>query len=128
MDAINQPLLDVHDLSVAFGSSLAVDHVSFSIRRGECVALVGESGPDNPSRLVDPELSVIPAPRILRPDPLPPRAVDGGGNEIARFAARHLDQLPEPMTSLNPLHTIDRRRRILSLIAASSGRSRGRAR
>ena len=44
MDAINQPLLDVRDLSVAFGSSVAVDHVSFSIRRGECVALVGESG------------------------------------------------------------------------------------
>ena len=44
MDAINQPLLDVRDLSVAFGDQLAVDHVSFSIRRGECVALVGESG------------------------------------------------------------------------------------
>ena len=48
MDAINQPLLDVHDLSVAFhqpsGVSIAVDHVSFQIRRGECVALVGESG------------------------------------------------------------------------------------
>ncbi|MGH6711662.1 MAG: ATP-binding cassette domain-containing protein, partial [Bradyrhizobium sp.] len=44
MDAINQPLLDVRDLSVAFGDQLAVDRVSFSIRRGECVALVGESG------------------------------------------------------------------------------------
>ena len=44
MDAINQPLLDVRDLSVAFGTTLAVDHVSFSVRRGECVALVGESG------------------------------------------------------------------------------------
>ena len=44
MDAINQPLLDVRDLSVAFGTTVAVDHVSFSIKRGECVALVGESG------------------------------------------------------------------------------------
>ena len=48
MDAVNQPLLDVRDLSVAFhqpsGSSLAVDRISFEIRRGECVALVGESG------------------------------------------------------------------------------------
>jgi microcin C transport system permease protein len=32
------------DLSVAFGNTLAVDHVSFSVKRGECVALVGESG------------------------------------------------------------------------------------
>ena len=44
MDAINQPLLDVRDLSVAFGNTLAVDQVSFSVKRGECVALVGESG------------------------------------------------------------------------------------
>ena len=48
MDAINQPLLDVRDLSVVFhhgsGTSIAVDHVSFEIKRGECVALVGESG------------------------------------------------------------------------------------
>jgi len=48
MDAINQPLLDVRDLSVAFhqpsGDTIAVDHVSFSIQRGQCVALVGESG------------------------------------------------------------------------------------
>ena len=48
MDAINQPLLDVRDLSVAFAQGgremLAVDRISFQIRRGECVALVGESG------------------------------------------------------------------------------------
>ena len=44
MDASNQPLLDVRDLSVAFGNSLAVDRVSFSIGRGQCTALVGESG------------------------------------------------------------------------------------
>ncbi len=48
MDAINQPLLHVRDLSVAFhqpsGTSIAVDRISFEIKRGECVALVGESG------------------------------------------------------------------------------------
>src|ERR1700710_1849238 len=48
MDAVNHPLLDVRDLSVAFhqpsGLSVAVDHVAFEIRRGQCVALVGESG------------------------------------------------------------------------------------
>ena len=48
MDTTSQPLLAVRDLSVAFhqqgGSTLAVDRVSFEIKRGECVALVGESG------------------------------------------------------------------------------------
>ena len=48
MGAIDQPLLDVRDLSVAFHHagvpSIAVDRISFEIKRGECVALVGESG------------------------------------------------------------------------------------
>ena len=47
MDAINQPLLDIRDLSVAFhqqgGTALAVDRISVEIKRGECVALVGEA-------------------------------------------------------------------------------------
>src|ERR1700738_4840504 len=42
------PLLSVRDLSVAFGQGerevLAVDRVSFDIKKGETVALVGESG------------------------------------------------------------------------------------
>ena len=48
MDASEAPLLSVRDLSVAFGHGdremLAVDRVSFDIRKGETLALVGESG------------------------------------------------------------------------------------
>ena len=44
----DQPLLDVHDLSVSFGHGesevRAVKNVSLTIERGETVALVGESG------------------------------------------------------------------------------------
>ncbi len=43
LDSINQPLLDVRDLSVAFrqggAESVAVDKVSFSIERGMQTAL-----------------------------------------------------------------------------------------
>ena len=39
-----KPLLEIKDLSVAFGDLLAVDRVSFDIHKGETFALVGESG------------------------------------------------------------------------------------
>ena len=48
MDATTQPLLSVRDLSVAFRQGarqmLAVDRISFDLKKGETVALVGESG------------------------------------------------------------------------------------
>ena len=37
-------LLTVDNLSVAFGPKQVVDHVSFTLDRGETLALVGESG------------------------------------------------------------------------------------
>ncbi len=48
MDAISDKLLDVRDLSIAFHqagrTTLAVDRISFSVKKGETVALVGEFG------------------------------------------------------------------------------------
>jgi len=115
MDALNQPLLDVRDLSVAFrhgaSETLAVDRVSFAIGRGECVALVGESGSGKS----------VSALSILKLLPYPSASHPSG---VIRFKGRDLLTLPEnemrairgndisiifqePMTSLNPLHTIE---------------------
>src|SRR5215472_12981578 len=115
MDAINQPLLDVRDLSVTFhqpsGSSTAVDHVSFSIKRGQCVALVGESGSGKS----------VSALSILRLLPYPTASHPSGSirfkgrellglseNEIRGIRGNDISIIfQEPMTSLNPLHTIE---------------------
>jgi microcin C transport system ATP-binding protein len=115
MDVLTQPLLDVRDLSVAFrhgaSETLAVDRVSFTIGRGECVALVGESGSGKSVSALS-VLKLLPYPTASHP------------SGAVRFKGRDLLTLPEnemrairgndisiifqePMTSLNPLHTIE---------------------
>src|ERR1700754_2636012 len=111
MDAINQPLLDVRDLSVAFGSTLAVDRVSFSIKRGECVALVGESGSGKSVSALS-ILKLLPYPTASHPS----GAIRFKGRELLSMSEREIRDIrgndisiifQEPMTSLNPLHTIE---------------------
>src|SRR6187399_1632326 len=111
MDAINQPLLDVRDLSVAFGNTLAVDHVSFSIRRGECVALVGESGSGKSVSALS-VLKLLPYPTASHPS----GTIHFKGRELLHASEREMREIrgndisiifQEPMTSPNPLHTIE---------------------
>src|SRR3954462_13529576 len=115
MDAINQPLLDVRDLSVSFhqpsGESVAVDRISFSIKRGECVALVGECGSGK-------SVSALSVPRLL-PYPTacrPSGTIHFKGRELLNATEREMDEIrgsvvsiifQDPMPSGNPLHTIE---------------------
>lgn len=110
------PLLSVRDLSVAFHQggteSLAVDHVSFDVAPGEIVALVGESG-SGKSVSANSILKLLPYPAASHPsgeilfegrDLMTLSDVDlrkVRGNDITMI-------FQEPMTSLNPLHTIER--------------------
>src|SRR5437868_4891701 len=111
MDAVNQPLLDVRDLSVAFGKTLAVDHVSFSIKRGQCTALVGESGSGKSVSALS-ILKLLPYPAASHPS----GTIHFKGRELLRAGDREMREVrgndisiifQEPMTSLNPLHTIE---------------------
>jgi len=115
MDAINQPLLDVRDLSVAFhqpsGMSVAVDRISFEIKRGECVALVGESGSGKSVSALS-ILKLLPYPTASHPS----GAIRFKGRELLNLSEREIRGIrgndisiifQEPMTSLNPLHTIE---------------------
>ncbi len=132
MDAINQPLLDVRDLSVAFGKTLAVDRVSFSIKRGQCVALVGESGSGKSVSALS-ILRLLPYPAASHPS----GTIHFKGRELLRAGEREMREVrgndisiifQEPMTSLNPLHTIEAQiGEILSLHQGISG-SMARAR
>ncbi|MBB3542466.1 MULTISPECIES: ABC transporter ATP-binding protein [unclassified Rhizobium] len=111
-----ETLLSVRDLSVAFhqggDTSLAVDHVSFDIRKGEVVALVGESGSGKS----------VSANSILRLLPYPAASHPSGeilfkGKDLLKASDKALREVrgnditmifQEPMTSLNPLHTIEK--------------------
>jgi microcin C transport system ATP-binding protein len=115
MDAINQPLLAIRDLSVAFhqpsGSTLAVDKISFEIKRGECVALVGESGSGKSVSALS-VLKLLPYPTASHPS----GSIRFKGREILDLSEQEMRGIrgsdisiifQEPMTSLNPLHTIE---------------------
>src|SRR6267142_3927494 len=130
MDAINQPLLDVRDLSVSFhqpsGASVAVDRISFSIKRGECVALVGESGSGKSVSALS-VLKLLPYPTASHPS----GTIHFKGRELLNASEREMREIrgndisiifQEPMTSLNPLHTIEAQiGEILSLHSGISG-------
>ena len=107
-------LLDIQDLSVSFHTSRgvvrAVRHLDLSIRRGETVALVGESGCGKS----------VTAHSINRLIPIPPGRIEGGrilfrGRDLLELSERemrlyrgaHLSMVfQEPMTSLNPVFKV----------------------
>ncbi len=110
------PLLSVQDLSVAFRQggkeSLAVDRISFDVRRGETVALVGESGSGKSVSALS-VMKLLPYPAASHPS----GRILFKGNDIlaaddATMRAVRGDDITivfqEPMTSLNPLHTVGR--------------------
>ena len=114
---MNPPaLLEVRDLSVTFGTGTnaveAVKHVSFDIGRGETLALVGESGSGKSVTALS-VLQLLPYPMARHPG----GSIRFQGHELIGAAAGELLKVrgnrvsmifQEPMTSLNPLHTIER--------------------
>ena len=112
------PLLSVRDLSVAFRRgdgappALAVKTVSFDLAKGETLALVGESGSGKSVTALS-VLKLLPYPSASHPSgeilfkgrdllTVPERELRGiRGNNITMV-------FQEPMSSLNPLHSIER--------------------
>ena len=105
-------VLEVEDLSVAFRGQAVVNNVSFSIDRGETLALVGESGSGKS----------VTALSILQLLPYPVASHPGGSIRVGDVemvgasdetlwsvrGSRVSMIFQEPMTSLNPLHRIEK--------------------
>ncbi len=107
-------LLEVKNLSVAFeterGLSRAVDDISFTIPRGKCVGIVGESGCGKS----------VTAMSLVRLLPRPAGRIVSGqilynGEDVVTMSHRRLRELrgghvgfifQEPMSALNPVMTI----------------------
>ncbi|HRF44953.1 MAG TPA: ABC transporter ATP-binding protein [Candidatus Competibacteraceae bacterium] len=108
----SNPLLEVHDLSVSFGAILAVKQVSFTLDRGETLALVGESGSGKSVSALS-LLQLLPYPHARHPGgSIRLRGEELLGAPSARLREIRGNQIAmvfqEPMTSLNPLHSIEK--------------------
>lgn len=106
-------LLEISNLSISFDhGEVVVDQLSINVRQGETLALVGESGSGKSVsalsilRLLDERHASYPSGQILF-----------NGEDMLKATERRLRQIrghhismifQEPMTSLNPLHTVEK--------------------
>jgi microcin C transport system ATP-binding protein len=114
---MDHPLLRVSDLSVDFkttdGIFHAVKNVSFSVEKGQTLALVGESGSGKSVTAMS-IMQLLPYPLATHPAG---SSITFNGEELIgkkESVLRHIrgSQIgmifQEPMTALNPLHTIEK--------------------
>jgi microcin C transport system ATP-binding protein len=133
---MTSPLLSIRDLSVAFGfgerQTLAVDRVSFDIGKGETVALVGESGSGKSATALS-ILKLLPYPAAHHPS----GSVTFKDRNLLPLSEREMRRVrgdditivfQEPMTSLNPLHTIEKQIGEILLLHRGLGGAAARAR
>ncbi|MDX6748833.1 ABC transporter ATP-binding protein [Geminicoccaceae bacterium 1502E] len=129
-------LLEVENLSVTFhleGRDVeAVRGVSFSLDKGETVALVGESGSGKSVTALS-LLQLLPYPRASHPGGsirLDGEELMGSGEGVLRHVRGNRVGMifQEPMTSLNPLHTVERQIAEVLLLHRGLGRSAARER
>ncbi|HKM37329.1 MAG TPA: ABC transporter ATP-binding protein [Thiopseudomonas sp.] len=111
-----QQLLSIEDLSVEFISGedvqRAVNHISFTINKGETLALVGESG-SGKSVTAHSILRLLPYPIARHPS----GKIIYQGQDLLSATPSYLRKVrgdriamifQEPMSSLNPLHSIEK--------------------
>ena len=107
-----KPLLSIVNLSVNFSGKSAIQDVSFHIHSGETIAIIGESGSGKSVTALS-ILQLLPYPTATHPT----GSIRFCGQELMGLKESALNKIrgkkiamifQEPMSSLNPLHTVER--------------------
>ncbi|MFJ3006441.1 ABC transporter ATP-binding protein [Pseudomonas fluorescens] len=104
-------LIEIRDLRVSFGEQTVVHGLNLEIRRGECLALVGESG-SGKSVTAHSILRLLPGKTVSSSGSIAYNGVnllDASEQQMRGLRGNRIAMIfQEPMTSLNPLHTVER--------------------
>ncbi|UST72703.1 ABC transporter ATP-binding protein [Pseudomonas siliginis] len=104
-------LIEIRDLRVAFAGQEVVHGVNLDIRRGECLALVGESG-SGKSVTAHSILRLLPGQSVSSSGAIRYNGVDllhASEQQMRGLRGNRIAMIfQEPMTSLNPLHTVEK--------------------
>ena len=132
----NPPLVSIKDLSVSFGRGenevKAVRHISFDIGKGETVALVGESGSGKSVSALS-ILQLLPYPTAHHPS----GSITLNGQELIGAPDSVMQKIrgdkiaiifQEPLTSLNPLHNIEKQLSEILFVHKKMDKEQARAR
>lgn len=106
------PLLSIKDLWVRFGNFNAVKGVNFDLNHGETMALVGESGSGKSVTALS-ILKLLPYPQAAHPQGeirfKGENLLDASNERLRKIRGDEISMIfQEPMTSLNPLHTVEK--------------------
>ena len=108
---MNDNLIEIRDLRVAFAGQEVVHGLNLDIRRGECLALVGESG-SGKSVTAHSILRLLPGKNVSSSGAIRYNGVDllhASEQQMRGLRGNRIAMIfQEPMTSLNPLHTVEK--------------------